>query len=176
MTGASHTRRPARQRVRRGVIGIIASGSAYLMIRRAPGVARGGYWCFPGGHVEPSETSRQAVQRELVEELGIDVVATQRVGSVLRIRRASTPEPQQVEPYELLDVPTRIVIPRKTWSDGEAPYKKPVNPCITASHALGCGSWARVLGTILLGKARRPIELHQSVGGWLRDLAGACPR
>ncbi len=82
MTGASQTRRPARQRVRRGAIGIIASGSAYLMIRRAPGVARGGYWCFPGGHVEPSETSRQAVQRELAEELGIDVVPTQRVGSV----------------------------------------------------------------------------------------------
>jgi len=42
-------------------------------------------------------------------------------GSVLRIRRASTPEPQHVELYELLGVPTKIMNPRKTWSDGEAP-------------------------------------------------------
>jgi len=43
-------------------------------------------------------------------------------GSVLRIRRASTPEPQHVELYELLDVPTKIMAPRKTWSEGEAPH------------------------------------------------------
>ena len=43
-------------------------------------------------------------------------------GSVLRIRRASTPEPQHVELYELLGVPTKIMAPRKTWSEGEAPH------------------------------------------------------
>ena len=41
--------------------------------------------------------------------------------SVLRIRRASTPEPQHVELYEVLGVPTKIMTPEKTWSDGEAP-------------------------------------------------------
>ena len=39
-------------------------------------------------------------------------------GAVLRIRRASTPEPQHVELYELLGVPAQVVPPRKTWSDG----------------------------------------------------------
>ena len=48
-------------------------------------------------------------------------------GSVLRIRRASTPEPQHVELYELLGVPTKIMAPRKTWSDGEAPYSDAKN-------------------------------------------------
>jgi len=48
-------------------------------------------------------------------------------GSVLRIRRASTPEPQHVERYELLGVPTTIMSPRKTWSDGEAPYSDAKN-------------------------------------------------
>jgi transposase len=43
-------------------------------------------------------------------------------GSVLHIRRASTPEPQHVELYELLRVPTKIMAPTKTWSDGEAPH------------------------------------------------------
>ena len=49
-------------------------------------------------------------------------------GRVLRIRRASTPEPQHVELYKLLDITTRIMIPRKTWSDGEAPYSDAKNP------------------------------------------------
>ncbi len=72
----------ARPRVRRGVIGIISRGSSYLLIRRASGIAWGGCWCFPGGHVEFGETSRHAVRRELAEELGIDVLPIERVGSV----------------------------------------------------------------------------------------------
>ncbi len=70
------------RRVRRGVIGIISRGMRYLVIRRAGGIAKGGRWCFPGGHLEPGETSRQAIQRELAEELGIRVMPVKRVGSV----------------------------------------------------------------------------------------------
>jgi len=36
-------------------------------------------------------------------------------GSVLKIRRCSTPEPQHVELYRLLDVPSQIVKPKKWW-------------------------------------------------------------
>ena len=73
---------PRRSRVRRGVIGILARGTEYLVIRRADGVAKGGCWCFPGGHVERGETPRQAVQRELIEELGIQVLPVRRLGSI----------------------------------------------------------------------------------------------
>ena len=52
------------------------------MIRRAPGITKGGYWCFPGGHVERGETPAQAVQRELREELGIAVEPMERLGSL----------------------------------------------------------------------------------------------
>jgi transposase len=38
-------------------------------------------------------------------------------GSVLRIRKGSTPEPQHKELYELLGVPMQIIAPKKTWSD-----------------------------------------------------------
>lgn len=69
-------------RVRRGVIGILERDNAYLMVQRAAGVAMPGAWCFPGGHVEPDETPRRAVVRELAEELGIVVEPMLRLGAV----------------------------------------------------------------------------------------------
>jgi len=73
---------PIQRRVRRGVIGILTQDHRHLVIRRAAGVAKGGCWCFPGGHVEPGETPRRAIRREFVEELGIDVDPYERLGSV----------------------------------------------------------------------------------------------
>jgi 8-oxo-dGTP diphosphatase len=52
------------------------------MVQRASGVTMPGAWCFPGGHVERYEIPRQAVVRELAEELGIVVEPTLRLGAV----------------------------------------------------------------------------------------------
>ncbi len=61
---------------------MLQDNERYLLIRRAAGLARAGCWCFPGGHVEAGETSRQAIQRELAEELGIDVPANKLLGRI----------------------------------------------------------------------------------------------
>ncbi len=82
MTTSAVQRQPVRRPRRRGVIGVLEHGSKLLFIRRADGVAKGGFWCLPGGHEEPGETPRRAVHRELREELGIEVAATERLGSI----------------------------------------------------------------------------------------------
>lgn len=46
---------------------------SFLLAQRPRGKVYAGYWEFPGGKVEPGEPLPAALQRELHEELGIDV-------------------------------------------------------------------------------------------------------
>jgi 8-oxo-dGTP diphosphatase len=47
----------------------------FLLAQRPEGKVYAGYWEFPGGKVEPGESVREALVRELQEELGITVTA-----------------------------------------------------------------------------------------------------
>ncbi len=46
-----------------------------LLAQRPEGKIAAGYWEFPGGKIEPGESARSALERELHEELGISVRA-----------------------------------------------------------------------------------------------------
>ena len=50
---------------------------AFLLTSRPPGKVYAGYWEFPGGKLEAGETVHQALARELHEELGIRIGASQ---------------------------------------------------------------------------------------------------
>jgi 8-oxo-dGTP diphosphatase len=58
--------------------GIIEDGTGRLLIaQRPPGTHMAGGWEFPGGKVRPGEHVRDALRRELQEEIGIEVVAAE---------------------------------------------------------------------------------------------------
>jgi 8-oxo-dGTP diphosphatase len=72
--------RPARQEKRKkgDVIDVAAAviqrpDGAFLLAQRPPGKVYAGYWEFPGGKVEHGEPPERALERELHEELGIDI-------------------------------------------------------------------------------------------------------
>jgi len=53
---------------------IIEEGGKFLFTRQSLQAPRGrGNWGFPGGHVESGESIKEAVKREALEELGIEV-------------------------------------------------------------------------------------------------------
>ena len=54
-----------------------------LLVQRANEPGRG-LWSVPGGRVEPGETAREAVVREVAEETGLPVVVTGLAGVVER--------------------------------------------------------------------------------------------
>ena len=61
--------------------GVVVEDKRLLVSRRKAGTHLGGMWEFPGGKVEPGEDPRDALTRELAEELG--VVA--RVGEIVDV-------------------------------------------------------------------------------------------
>ena len=44
-----------------------------LFAQRPPGKPYAGYWEFPGGKIEPGESAKDALARELHEELGVAI-------------------------------------------------------------------------------------------------------
>ncbi len=54
------------------VAGVLVEQGKVLLSQRKRGTHLEGAWEFPGGKVEPDEDPREALARELAEELGID--------------------------------------------------------------------------------------------------------
>src|SRR5215471_12269213 len=68
--------------------GVVIEHGRVLLTQRKAGTHLAGAWEFPGGKVEPGEDPRDALVRELAEELGIDVTS----GEILDVTFHRYPE------------------------------------------------------------------------------------
>jgi len=55
------------------VCAIIQKDKSVLICQRPAGKAHAGFWEFPGGKIEEEESAREALKREIFEELGCNV-------------------------------------------------------------------------------------------------------
>ena len=55
------------------VAAVVDDGHRFLVTQRQAGAHLAGMWEFPGGKVGDAESHEQALRREMLEELGVDV-------------------------------------------------------------------------------------------------------
>jgi len=65
---------PLRRKVTRVAVGVLIRSDGHVLLADRPaGKPYAGYWEFPGGKIEPGEDVDAALERELHEELGVDI-------------------------------------------------------------------------------------------------------
>ncbi len=63
-------------------VGLVWQDDKLLLTKRFASAMLGGLWELPGGKIEPGETATECIQRELAEELGVQVSVQEHVATV----------------------------------------------------------------------------------------------
>lgn len=67
----------------RVVAAVFCSEDKVLACRKAPGKSLAGLWEFPGGKIEPGETAKKALIREISEELSVSAVIGEKITTTI---------------------------------------------------------------------------------------------
>ncbi len=65
---------------RQAVVAIIQKSNTFLLVKRSDYIDTAkGYWCPVSGGIEGDETQEEALKREVLEEVGLHVVAVRKI-------------------------------------------------------------------------------------------------
>ena len=65
---------------KQAVVAIIQQSNKFLLVKRSDYIETAkGYWCPVSGGIRENETQEQALKREVMEEVGLDVVAVKKI-------------------------------------------------------------------------------------------------
>ncbi len=141
---------PRRRPVVRARLVVLRPGEAgtevLLVYHDRPGR---GFWCFPGGGVEPGETLVAAARREALEEVGLDV----RPEGLVDVQ--DRPGADALDVFLLARVP-----PGATAHLGEDPERAGGPPVLAATR------WFRTAALDSLEVVPRALAGRLAQGGW----------
>lgn len=109
---------PDTQCHRRGAKALVRSGDRVLLVRERHHDG-GVFWTLPGGGVEPTESLRDGLGRELVEELGCDSVIAEACGSFQYAHRS---KPGTVSTYVVFET-SLLATPSPNRREGVTGYR-----------------------------------------------------
>lgn len=122
-----------------------------LLVRRGREPGRG-RWSIPGGRVEPGESDREAVVREVAEETGLRVEVGRYVGSVRRAAPGGGT-------YDIRDFVAEVVSGAEPVAGDDADEARWVDPADLATLPLVAGLVEALTGWGLLPRSSgRPSD------------------
>lgn len=95
--------------------GLVFRSGKLLITQRPAGGHLGGFWEFPGGKREPGESFEQALHRELMEELGIEVEIRKLIESITHRYPEKTVHLQFFQCLWLRHEPQPLGCPALAW-------------------------------------------------------------
>ncbi|GAA0397952.1 hypothetical protein GCM10009133_03680 [Cocleimonas flava] len=90
--------------IRVAVAAIINQDKEVLIAKRSKDQHQGNKWEFPGGKVEANETSQEALHREIMEELGIDIQSSSEMTSITHEYIEENPDNSKTVILDVFDV------------------------------------------------------------------------
>lgn len=113
-------------------VGVIQHSDGRVLMAERPGdKAMAGYWEFPGGKIEPGESTHDALARELSEELSIEIIhATPWITRTFSYPHANT-RLELFLVHEWRGEPHGCEHQQLSWQD---PHDVTVNPLLPANH------------------------------------------
>ncbi len=90
--------------IRVAVALIINQNKEILIAKRSKDQHQGNKWEFPGGKVEENETSEEALHREILEELGIEVQSSSEMISITHEYIEENPKNNKTVILDVFDV------------------------------------------------------------------------